>query len=116
MVKVRSRMPANTTIVLFAAVAAANQCISGEKKIMRGTWKGKQIDYMPGRLMVGLRNGTSLEKATRLIDENNANVDYIFNGVIDVIVEPRLTLDIASKLDALGAFKFVTPEIICKPK
>lgn len=83
---------------------------------MKGTWKGRQIDYTPGRLMVGLRSGASLERATQLINENDAKVDYISKSAIDVLVDPRRTLDIASKLDALGEFRFVTPEIIYKPQ
>ena len=104
-------MLVDTKIVLFVVEVVANPCIFGGKK-MKGMWKGKQIDYVPGRLMVGLRNETNLEKLTQLIEKNEGRVDYISLSSIDVIVDNHRTLEIASKLDDSGAFKFVTPEII----
>jgi thymidine phosphorylase len=81
---------------------------------MRGLWKGKQIEYTPGRVMCGLRSGACLEKATRLIEQNGGRVDYISKSAIDVLVDPRRTLDIAATLDGVGEFRFVTPEIVYK--
>jgi hypothetical protein len=104
---------ADTIIVLFAAAVDANPCIFGEKK-MKGLWKGKNINYVPGRLMVGLRSGASLEQATQLIAKNNGTVDYISKSSIDIIVDNQKTLEIASKLEELDVFKFVTPEIMVK--
>jgi hypothetical protein len=79
--------------------------------MMRGMWKGKQIDYTPGRLMVGTRSGASLERATWLIEQHGGRVDYISKSAIDVLVDPRKTLEIATELDTTGEFRFVTPEI-----
>lgn len=81
---------------------------------MRGSWKGKQIEYTPGRLMCGLRSGASLERATQLIEQNGGRVDYISKSAIDVLVDPRRTLEIATALDGVGEFRFVTPELIYK--
>lgn len=111
MVKALLKTQADSITVLYAGGAAANPCIFLEKT-MTGNWKGKTINYTPGRLMVGLRSGASLEKATQLIEQHGGTVDFISNKSIDVLVEPRRTLDVARSLDGVGHFRFVTPEIV----
>jgi hypothetical protein len=79
---------------------------------MKGMWKGKQIDYTPGRLMCGLRSGASLEKAKLLIEQSGGKVDYISKTTIDVLTDTRRTLEIALVLDSSNEFRFVTPELV----
>jgi hypothetical protein len=87
-----------------------NQCIFGVK-IMNGIWKEKKIDYNPGRLMVGILKGGNKERAIQIIEQHNCKIDYIGKDTIDVFVDSFRTLEIASKLEATGAFRFVSPEI-----
>ena len=111
MEKVLLKMPVNSLIALFAAEAAINLCISGERQ-MKGLWKGKNIEYVPGRLMIGLRSSANLEKATQLIEKYGGKIDYISKNSIDIFVDRITTLQIATALDNAGEFSFVTPEII----
>ena len=79
---------------------------------MRGTWKGKIIDFVPGRLMVGIKSTVNRELAMQKIEEFGCKVDYISKESIDIIVDPQDTLNVASALEVTGNFRFVTPEVI----
>jgi hypothetical protein len=100
----------NIIIVLLAEEVDVSQCIFLEKKMV-GMWKQKQISYTPGRLMVGIRSGANLERLIQIIEKSGGKIDYISKTSIDVLVESRRTLDIASELDSTGEFRFVTPEV-----
>lgn len=79
---------------------------------MRGMWKGKTINFTPGRLMVGIKSSVNKESAMQKIEELGGRVDFISKNSIDIIVDSQSTLKVASMLEATNNFRFVTPEIL----
>lgn len=64
--------------------------------------------------MVGLLKNGNKERAIQVIEQHGYKIDYIGKDTIDIFVDAFRTLEIASKLEATGAFRFVSPEIINK--
>ncbi len=66
-------------------------------------WLGKIVDYHPGTLRLMVKRGYN-RKAFEMIAKVGGKVGWVCKGVIDVVVEPKYTLQIASELSRSNLF------------
>lgn len=78
-----------------------------------GLFKGKMIDYRPGRLTVGVKRFVEVAVAKIVIEEFGGKVLHVDEPkILEVAVEPSRTLEIAEQLATQPEFRFVAPIMV----